>query len=144
MFTDTITVFNYHADSDSWYPSVISGVDLGLIRANNHTTQGVVSEDTVQILIPCGADQSITTTAGRKSYTGPKAYASCENPAECITFAPECDFIYEGTWPDLSAIADSDYDSGLYHDMNDEHDGVHLINSAAFYGLIPHFEIGGR
>lgn len=144
MFGDTITLFNYHAASDCWYPSVISGVDFGLTATSSHKTQGTANENSMQILIPCNADKSIITSTGMKNYTGPKDYARCQTPAECVTFAPECDFVFEGAWPELTPVQDSDYDSGLYHAMNDEYDGVHLINTASFYGLLPHFEIGGR
>lgn len=174
MFKDTVTLFNYHAASDSWYPSVITGVDFGAAIADNRTTQGIANEDTVQLLIQCGADKAVTTTAGKKQYMEPKEYAGCENPEEAVTFSPEYDFFYEGVWPDnhildddyipietvegyllayrnpsdddedVSDVTDSDYDAGFYNDMNDEYDGVHRISSAAFYGLIPHFEIGGR
>jgi len=41
-------------------------------------------------------------------------------------------------------IADNEYESGLYNDMNSKYDGVYKITTSAFFGLIPHFEIGGR
>ena len=59
-------------------------------------------------------------------------------------FAPECDFIFAGAWPDTEPLTDDDYDEGLYHALNAERDGIYLISSAGFYGLLPHFEIGGR
>ena len=99
----------------------------------------------MSVIIHCTADKTFTTADGtEKSYTGAKAYAKCENPTACITFKPECDFIYEGAWPDLEPLREEDYESGLYHALNDEYDGVYMISSAAYYGLLPHFEIGGR
>lgn len=144
MYHNTITLFNYHKATGKWYPSVISGVDLIGNKASTATKEGVNNGDAVDIIIHCTKDRIITTSEGAKSYTGAKAYAQCNTPAACITFAPEQDFIYEGEWPDLSAITDDEYESGLYHAMNDTYDGVYLVSSAAYFDLLPHFEIGGR
>lgn len=144
MYDHTITVFNYHANTGMWYPSVIERVDLIENKGGNSTTSGKTSADVVDVIIHCSADRTVATTAGEKSYTRPKEYAVCIDPVERITFKPECDFIYDGVWPDLTPISDDGYESGLYHAMNDEHDGVYMIASAIFYGLLPHFEIGGR
>lgn len=144
MYQNTVTVFNYHAETDCWYPSVISGADLVAANAGSRSTDGLANADTVDIIIHCTAEKVITTSEGSKSYIGPKEYAVCGHPEDCITFTPECDFIYDGEWQDLSPIDDEDFDEGLYHAMNDRHDGVYMIRSAAFYSLLPHFEIGGR
>lgn len=144
MYQNTITIFNYHKATELWYPSVISGVDLIASKANNTTKEGLNNGDVVDIIIHCTPDKQITTSEGVKSYTGAKEYAKCDNPASHITFTPEKDFIYEGVWPDTSAISGDDYESGLYHELNENFDGVYLINSVAYYGLLPHFEIGGR
>lgn len=144
MYQNTITLFNFHKKTGVWYPSVISGVDLIASKANNATKEGTVNGDTVEIIIHCNKEKAIKTSEGLKSYTGAKAYAVCDNPSNCITFTPECDFIYDGVWPDLSPVIDDDSDSGLYHDMNEIKDGVYMITSAVFYSLLPHFEIGGR
>ena len=144
MLQNTITVFNYHKQTGLWYPSVISGTDLIAAKASTRTTDGVNSADAVDVLINCTAAKVISTSAGGKSYTGPKEYARCADPASCITFTPEQDFIFDGEWTDLTPIDDEDYDEGLYHALNAAHDGIYMISSAAFYGLLPHFEIGGR
>lgn len=144
VYRDTITVFNYHAATGRWFPSVISGADLLTTKANSATTVGGNNADAVDIIVHCTADKRVPTGAGMKSYTGPKGYARCDNPAQHITFAPECDFIFAGAWPDAEPLTDDDYDEGLYHALNAERDGIYLISSAGFYGLLPHFEIGGR
>ena len=144
MYDSTITLFNYHEETGKWYLSVISGVDLISNKASISGNTGVNSSDTVDIIVKCTADCVISTSEGAKSYTGPKAYAQCETPTACITFAPKKDFIYEGVWEDLTPIDDSEFESGLYNEMNNSYDGVYLISSAAFFSLLPHFEIGGR
>lgn len=142
MYDRTITVFNFH--DGMWYPSVISAVNLLDSKSRNASVNGCQNTDAVEIIIHCAPDKSIDTSAGRKSYTGPKAYAKLTKPEEFITFQPECDFIYDGEWAELSPVSDDDYDEGLYHALNEKHDGIYMITSAAFFGLLPHFEIGGR
>lgn len=144
MYQNTITLFNFHEATGLWYPSVIADIDLIASKANNATKEGLNNGDTVDIIIHCTHDKKIKTSQGMKSYTGAKAYAKCDNPTGCITFKPEKDFIYEGVWPDLLPIDGEDFDSGLYNELNTNYDGVYMISSAVFYGLLPHFEIGGR
>lgn len=145
MYGDTITLFNYHAASGCWYPSVISGVELGVSHAGSSAREGRKNANTFIALIQTN-DRSVrrlTTSAGVKRYTGPKEYAITADPAEFYTFTPEQDFIYEGAWPELTPIEESEEDEGLYHRMNDLHDGVHLIRAAEFFRLLPHFEVEG-
>lgn len=145
MYNSTITLFNYHKSTDRWYPTVLTGVDLIGNKASTATREGTNNGDSVDIIIHCDKNRVVKTLQGAaKCYTEAKKYASCETPANCITFVPEQDFIFEGEWPDLSAVDDCDYESGFYHEMNDSYDGVYLITSAVFYDLLPHFEIGGR
>ena len=144
MYQNTITVFNFHKETGFWHLSVISGADLIAAKASSRSPDGVNNADTVDIIVHCTAAKVVTTSAGGKSYTGPKEYAKCVDPESSITFTPECDFIYDGAWPDLSPINDDDYDEGLYHALNDTHDGIYMISSAAYFDLLPHFEIGGR
>ena len=89
VYRDTITVFNYHAATGRWFPSVISGADLLTTKANSATTAGGNNADAVDIIVHCTADKRVPTGAGMKSYTGPKEYARCDNPAQHITFAPD-------------------------------------------------------
>ena len=145
MFQDTITLFNYHKATGLWFPSVLENVDLGVNTASISTKNGKNGNDTVNLIIHCSGDKKVTVINGaKKSYIGEKAYAGCKNPSSFITFKPESDFFYCGVWRQSEQIREEDYESGFYHAMNDEYDGVYIISSAAFYGLIPHFEIGGR
>ena len=49
-----------------------------------------------------------------------------------------------GAWPVLTPIVESQEDEGLYQKMNSQYDGVHMIQSAEFFRLLPHFEVEGR
>lgn len=144
MFRDTITIFNYHAQTGLWYPSVVSCACVSENGGTNAAKNGVQNSDTAEILLQCNADKSVLTSIGQKNYLGAKAYANCDNPEKYFTFHAQQDFILVGGLQDISPISDADNDAGLYHKMNDTQDGVYMIHTAAFYGLLPHFEIGGR
>lgn len=144
MFDKVITVFNYHAKTGYWYPSVIRGADVETVDAAHATTSaGTVNSGGVEIIVTCSSEKIVRTDAGNKSYVGAKAFSKNDAPAGLITFAPECDFIYVGAWTSAAPLSDEDYDEGLYHHLNNEYDGVYMIHTVAFYDLLPHFEIGG-
>lgn len=144
MYDKTITLFNYHEDTALWYPSIIENAEVFKTTASSNTTTGTANADVVEILINCNSDKSIKTKAGVKGYLSPKAYQKCDAPEEYITFSPDKDFIYCDEWPDTEPVSDDEcFDSGFYQKVNTEYDEVYKINSAASYGLIPHFEIGG-
>lgn len=141
MFTDVVTVFNFHKPTGKWYPTVFKDVELQVDTAADPTAPGQINNaDVASLIINTKRDKSV----GTKTYLGPKAFAQCPDPEAHFTFGLEGDFFYEGVWSTLEPILDDDYDSGLYHEVNKAHDGVYAIKSAAFLGLIPHFEIGGR
>ncbi len=77
-------------------------------------------------------------------YIGPKAYERLDDPRGYFTFKAETDFFVVGNYSSEAPITDNDYDEGLYHAMNDAQDGVYMITSAAYFSLLPHFEIGGK
>lgn len=144
MYDRTITLFNYHAATRCWYPSIIHGVDVGFSQSSRSTREGRNSADNIVMIVHTGRDKSVLTTAGVKPYMEPKAYAECSSPAGVFTFAPEKDFFYEGAWADLTPVAESEEDEGFYQTMNDSYDGVHIVRAAEYFGLLPHFEIGGK
>ena len=131
---------------DLWFPSVIDGVDLIATESAHKTAlAGETNGDSVEILIHSSAAKIIKTKAGPKAYVTPKAYRATNAPADCLTFTPEQDFIFDGEWPSVEPIRDDEYgDVGLYSAFNEDHDGVYMITSAKYLGLLPHFEIGGR
>lgn len=144
LHQSVITLFNFHQKSGLWYPTVITGVHLVATKANTHGAFGVNNTDTVNASITSNNAREVNSTEGVKSYTPAKEYAVTNTPDECITFSPECDFFITGSWDNLMAIDDDEYDEGLYNALNEERDDVYMVSSAAFYGLLPHFEIGGR
>ena len=144
IFKDVITVFNFHEKTATWYPTIITGVHVIAAKSSTHATDGMTNADSVEVQITSNVAQNVNSTEGSKSYTPPKDYAALNDPDGYITFKPECDFFITGRWDDLTPIDDDNYDEGFYHAMNHDLDGVYMISAATFYGLIPHFEIGGR
>lgn len=146
MYDDTITLFNYHKKMGLWYPSVISGVDVKEMCNNATSTTGLNNGDNAELLIKCTSDKIIVCKDGtEKRYTKAKEYQKSNNPVNLITFDIEQDFFFVGEWDDLTPISDDDgFDSGIYHQLNEELDGVYKVTSASHFSLIPHFEIGGK
>lgn len=145
MHTDTITLWNFHKKSGKWYPTVIGGCTCRINAASAASVHGGNAKDAFTASIPCTAQQSVIAADGaEKPILGPKAYAASDAPQACITFSPGMDFIAEGSSDDATPICDADYDGGFYDAMNAENDDVHLITSSVYYGLIPHYEIGGK
>ena len=144
MHDATITLFNFHERTGNWYPTIFNQVSLTEAKADSATADaGIKNGDTIEAIIRTAADKSNTEYGVKVQYVGPKAYAALENPVGYFTFATEQDFFFVGNAAS-GIVSDDDYDEGFYHAMNKEHDGVYLVQSAAFYSLIPHFEIGGR
>lgn len=141
MFDETISLYNLH--NGVWRRVVIPGVDAGATKATAATSQGESNADGVVLLVPTNADRSVRTADGRQlRYLGRKAYAAAEAPATAYTFAAPSFFVVgDSTLPDTAV--DDDYDEGFYSAVNATTDHVYRVTSAAWYGLLPHFEVGG-
>lgn len=144
MHDKTVTLWNYHQETGMWYPTVIGGVSFWTNDAAAVSSHGGNSVTSFEASIPCAPGGTIISKGGEKHISLPKEFAACANPDRCITFAPGIDFIAEGETESVMPVHDTDYESGFYDAMNASNDGVHLITSAIYYGLIPHYEIGGR
>ncbi len=150
MYQNTITLFNYHSDTDSWHTTVFTGVDLIASQGANATQRGQTNSDTVDLLINVTKEKRFNTATNipdvhiNKQYVSPKAYAALPAPNGYFTFSPESDFFIEGNHYSADPIKDSNSEDGLYNSMNAVYDGVYMIKSVTYYDLIPHFEIGGR
>lgn len=146
MFNDTVTIFNWHEGIQLWYPHIIHGVAIGeSATQDTSATRGDHNGSSVELLVNCTSDKKITAASGVLQYLPPKQYAKLEQPTDFITFTAGKDFLYSGEYESAEPIEDAiDFDSGFFKAMNAEYDGVYKIDSVAFYGLLPHFEIGGR
>lgn len=150
MFNDTITVFNSYEDSFkniTWYPTVISGVNLLIDKAAIVAKYGAQSKDNALLNI------NYQTIGGQimvdgKSYLTPKEWGRQTNDklAESITFASgtDFDFFMLGEYPVKEPIKDEDFRNGFFEEVKKEYDYVFSITSVAKYSVIPHFEIMGK
>lgn len=149
MYDVTITIFNYRKANHSWYTSVFEGVNVIEHTGKSSTQHGTSNDDNVEIILHADADRIAKAIDGSGEplslrYLLPKTYAAAEDVTGCFTMAPECDFVMIGNHWEAEPLDDDAYEEGLYHAMNNEHDGVYMITGTTWYSLLPHFEIGGR
>ena len=140
MFDGIITLFNYRDSDGTWATSLFQNVDVIELEGSVATKQGAGNDDNVEIILDVDQSQQV---AG-KQYVKPKQYQALDDVSGHFTFTPEVDFIVVGDYTSDNPIIDDDYDEGLYHAMNHEHDGVYMITSATWFSLLPHFEMTGR
>lgn len=137
MYEKTITLFNRRRrnGTDTWYPTVISNVDLNVDAAAIRKAYGAESNDRAKLHI-----RYSDNLVGGKTYYLPKDW-----DGEGVTFhdGELFDFFWMGEWSGNSPIADEDYTSGFYDYMRKNNDMVFAITSVARYDCIPHFEIMG-
>lgn len=139
MFNDIVTVFNNH--KGCWYAHMIRGVDYGSTASAGSTKlNGITKSDRVIVLIRSDADKHISSDVTLQ-YVPPKVYERLENVEGHITFKPQDSFILIGEYNGAEPISDDDYEAGFFDYMNSMYDNVFMISSAAYFGLIPHFEI---
>ena len=145
LYNDTITLFNRYSnrEGDTWYPTVIRGVNVNVDRAAIIAKYGAQSADSVVLNIRYSFDGENKTIAG-KAWKPPKEWGEQTNDelANALTFASGTafDFFYIGEWSDSSPVTDDDF----YNYMNDKYDDVYAITSVGLYTVIPHFEILGK
>lgn len=153
MYQDTITLFNRkpgeRGQGDTWYPTVIKGVNLNIDRAAILANYGSESQDNAVLHIPYhrknGEITIVCDSETEKQWMSPKSWDKTE---DSITFTSgtNFDFFWLGEW---NGGIVSDVDSrwkteGFYDYMNRTHDFVFAVSSVAIYSVIPHFEIMGK
>ena len=149
MYNDTITLFNRYVnrEGDTWYPTIIRGVNLNIDRAAIVAKYGAQSADSVVLNIrySFSSDKKIVAD---KPYLPPKEWSELPNDelGGSITFAGGTlyDFFYVGEWNNTEPISDREYPKGFYAYMNEEYDNVFAVSSVGLYTVIPHFEILGK
>ena len=152
MYGDTITVFNRKEGSrgDTWYPSVLRGVQVSMDRAAIMARYGAESADNAIVHVRYEVDGDDRYISG-KLYLPPKQWDQMDNPAEAVTFTAgnRFDFFWVGDWRSETPVQDADYagtgNPDFYAYMNKTHDHVFAITSVSGpFKLIPHFEILGK
>lgn len=146
MHQDTITLFNRkkgeRGQGDTWYPTVIKGVNLNIDRAAILAKYGAESQDNAALHIRYKKAGNEILVA-EKPWMSPKEWDGTE---DSLTFASgtNFDFFWMGEWGG-GIVTDADYlDEGFYGYMNRTKDYVFAVSSVAMYSVIPHFEIMGK
>lgn len=149
MHNDTITLFNRFQgkEGDTWYATIIHGVNLNIDKASIMAKYGTDSRDSVVLNIPYKLDGQNKMVAG-KQLKPPKEWAASDTHDSTLTFndGNTFDFFMVGEWDGKSVISDDDYlsDNSFYQYMNRTHDYVFAISAVGIYTVIPHFEIMGK
>lgn len=125
---------------DTFYPTVIKGVNLNIDRAAIMAKYGSEAQDNAVLHIRYQMDGGKIVVSG-KPWLPPKTWDKTE---KTITFNPDGDFFISEEW-DGGIVSDGDYaPDGFYSHMNRTHDYVFAVSSVARYSVIPHFEIMGK
>lgn len=148
MYNATITLFNRKSGGrgqpDTWYPTVIEGVNLNIDRAAILAKYGTDAQDNAALSIRYTEQGGEILVAG-KPWMPPKEWDKTE---DSLTFASgtSFDFFWLGEWDGgiVSDNADFLSDEDFYTYMNRRYDYVFAITSVARYVVIPHFEIMGK
>lgn len=144
VYRNTVTIFNYHEKNERWYSTVFPAAHLEAAKsASPSAGAGILKGDAVEMILPVSKDKSIKVDDTVKQYIRPKEYDALDDPSGYFTFHPERDFFAVGNH-ETEPVDDDDYDEGYYHAMNTSLDEVYMVSSAAFFPLLPHFEVGGR
>ncbi len=145
MYTDTVTLFNRKSggrgNPDTWYPTVIKGVNLNIDRAAIIAKYGAEAQDSAYMGIHYAKSDGIITIS-RKELKGNKEWAG---DTRSITFNPDGDFFWAGEWAD-GVVSDGDYtsDGGFYGYMNKTKDNVFAVTKMALHSVINLLEVWGK
>ena len=162
MYQDTITLFNRKAGSastgDTWYPTVIRGVNLNVDRAAMMEKYGTESKDSASLHIAFSKSGNKIIIA-EKQWLPPKEWERKNiagilgeddlgefvlGGADLVTANPDGDFFWLGEWKN-GIVNDADYkNEGFYGYMNRTYDYVFAVSAVAVYSVIPHIEIMGK
>lgn len=144
MYIDTVTVFNRKRgrDGDTWYPTVLHGVNLNIDRGAVVRTYGEQSQDNAILNVKLEDGKVVG-----KPYLQPKEWQRGFDQAETITFqfGEDADFFWAGEWDGSAVIPDDGYGMLGFRDyMEANYDNVFEVTSVSSFSVIPHLEIAGR
>lgn len=153
MYNDTVTLFNRYESrlGDTWYPTILRGVNLLIDKAAIIAKYGPDSSDSAVLNVRyrnVGGKKIV----GDKIWLPPKEWDKQTNDsfARSITFTDgtEFDFFILGEWEGgEDPVSDDDYQEGFYNEINRSRDYVFAISSVGgpyHSSIIPHFEIMGK
>lgn len=141
MYRDTVTLFNCKrgSDGDTWYPTVLTGVNLNKDKGAVIKQYGAESADNSILFVKYQNDGQIKV--GNNVWLPPKEWQALADPTGYITFDPDGDFFCDGIW---TGTASDHGDQSFYEWMLSHYDFVYAITSVNYLSVIPHFEVTGR
>ncbi len=118
MYDKTITLYNrsHNANGDTWYPTVLTGVNLIMDKALNVQRYGENNENSASLHVKYTLGAGNNSRGGGKKYKEPKAWAeiASEDIDEYISFKTgnDGDFFIVGDHG-LEVIDDNSFTSGF-------------------------------
>ena len=128
--------FNAETEEETYYPTLLEGVDLVETKGANVFKSGMDSADAAKLFV-CIADVGKTI----KPYLPPKEWKALpeEEKPNYITFTPAEDFFIKGDHTD-AALPEND----VYQWLLDNCDDCYRVTTIDKYeDILPHFEVGG-
>lgn len=133
----TVTIFNRsfnpETEEETYYPTLLEGVDLVETKGANVSKSGMDSADAAKLFVRIGDVN--------KTYMEPKTWDALpgDEKKNCITFHSAEDFFVKGdqTVVDLPK-------TDAYEWMRNNFDDVYKVTTIDKYeDILPHFEVGG-
>ena len=125
--------FNAETEEETYYPTLLEGVDLVETKGANVSKSGLDSADAAKLFV-CIGDVN-------KTYMEPKAWDALteDEKKNYITFHSTEDFFVKG---DQTAVDLPETDA--YEWMRNNFDDVYKVTNIDKYeDILPHFEVGG-
>nr|DAE36684.1 MAG TPA: hypothetical protein [Caudoviricetes sp.]DAV63697.1 MAG TPA: hypothetical protein [Caudoviricetes sp.] len=125
--------FNAETEEETYYPTLLEGVDLVETKGANVSKSGMDSADAAKLFV-CIGDVN-------KTYMEPKAWDALteDEKKNYITFHSTEDFFVKG---DQTAVDLPETDA--YEWMRNNFDDVYKVTNIDKYeDILPHFEVGG-
>lgn len=125
--------FNAETEEETYYPTLLEGVDLVETKGANVSKSGMDSADAAKLFV-CIGDVN-------KTYMEPKAWDALteDEKKNYVTFHSTEDFFVKG---DQAAVDLPETDA--YEWMRNNFDDVYKVTNIDKYeDILPHFEVGG-
>lgn len=125
--------FNVETEEETYYPTLLEGVDLVETKGANVSKSGMDSADAAKLFV------DVNKTI--KPYLPPKEWNKLpeEEMPNYITFTPAEDFFIKGDHTDLELP-----EEGAFEWVQDNYDDCYKVTTIDKYeDILPHFEVGG-
>lgn len=139
MFQSIITLFNYSAEEDKYYQTIINNAEFQPIYKTEPELIGTDNRSSCLIIIPYNFDKDneiyINTDTSKSYYSLPKEWEKLQDKTGHFTFQNNIDFVVKGNKSDLADVT--------LNDMKNVYDDVFVINQIKNFEdtILSHFEL---